>query len=106
MKKEIIAYITALTDVYSHTVNMPMKAALDNLIEFVIDIPDNKEQSIKTFNIALENEDLKKCNAELLNKLNQLGENNKYLEDINERVSVENKKLIYDVENLRIVSIF
>jgi HD superfamily phosphohydrolase len=101
MKKEIIAYITALIDVYSHTVNMPMKDALDNLMEFVVDIPEykeDKEQSIKFFNITLENEDLKQSNAQLLNRiseLNQLEENHEYLKDINE-------KLYKKVENLEI----
>jgi len=98
MKQQIIAYITALTDMHRHTVNMPVKECLDNLLEFVIDIPEHKEQSIIEFNMALENEDLKQSNAELANritKLNQLEESHAYLKDINE-------KLYKKVENLEI----
>jgi|GEM_PF-1868310 len=108
MKKEIIAYITALTDVYSHTVNMPMKDALDNLLEFVIDIPEfkeDKDQSIKLFNIVLENEDLKQSNAELLNRiteLNQLHECNEHLAAINQKLRNDNNKLSDDIQNLQI----
>jgi len=98
MKREIIAYITALTDVQRHTVNMPIAECLDNLIDFIEDIHEDKELSIRIFNITLENEDLKKCNAELLNRiteLNQLEESHAYLKDINE-------KLYKKVENLEI----
>ena len=65
MKKEIMAYITALTDVYTHTVNMPVKNCLDNLMNFIEDIPEGKDKAILDFNIALENESLKKRIIEL-----------------------------------------
>lgn len=66
MKEQISAYITALIDIHRHTVNMPMGNCLDNLLEFVMDIPEvNKEQSITSFNIVLENENLKKRILEL-----------------------------------------
>jgi len=98
MKKEIIAYITALLDVCNHTVNIPITECLDNLIDFIEDIPEEKEQSIKTFNIVLENQDLKQSNEELLSRiteLNQLEEANEYLKNINEN-------LYKKVENLEI----
>ncbi|WP_435789180.1 hypothetical protein [Clostridium sp.] len=70
MKKETMAYITALTDVYSGTINQPMIKCLNDLLTFVVDIPEeNKEQSITSFNIALENENIKQENAELLNRV-------------------------------------
>lgn len=105
MKKEIIAYITALTDIQRHTVNMPVKECLDNLLEFVVDIPEDKEQSIKHFNIALENEDLKQSNAELCNRimeLNQLEECNEHLATINQKLRTDNNKLADDIQNLQI----
>jgi hypothetical protein len=73
MKKEIMAYITALTDVYSGTINQPMIKCLNDLLTFVVDIPEkNKEQSIAAFNIALGNEDIKQENAALINRIIEL----------------------------------
>ena len=122
MKEQIAAYITALIDIHRHTVNMPMNNCLDNLFEFVMDIPEvNKEQSIAAFNIALENENLNKiileleesctnmCEVErnlqgkiqgaLANNIalndtcNKLRERNKYLLRLNSEFAQSNEKL-------------
>ena len=80
MKKEITGYITGIINSYSRTIERlkangapitatnPFKAfkeELTDLLEFVIDIPDSKETSILSFNVAIENTILKKRIAEL-----------------------------------------
>lgn len=75
MKEQISAYITALIDMHRHTVNMPMKNCLDNLLEFVMDIPEgNKEQSIAAFNIALDNKNIEKLKTNMFKRITELEE--------------------------------
>ncbi len=80
MKKEITGYITGIINSYSRTIERlkangapiaatnpftAFKEELTDLLEFVIDIPDSKETSILSFNVAIENVTLKKRIAEL-----------------------------------------
>lgn len=66
MKKEIMAYVTALTDVYSGSINQPMVKCLNDILNFAEDIPvEDKERSILAFNTALENSILKSRVLEL-----------------------------------------
>jgi len=130
MKEQISAYITALIDIHRHTVNMPMKNCLDNLLEFVMDIPEvNKECVILTFNVVLENENLKKrileleesctnmCEVEknlqekvqgsmdnnvaLNNTCNNLRGRNEYLLKLNSVLTQRNNKLVQMNKKLR-----
>ncbi|MFT5872791.1 MAG: Na+/phosphate symporter [Clostridium sp.] len=83
MKQQIVGYVTALIDMNRSTVNMSIKNCLDNLLEFVIDIPkENKETSIAAFNTALENENLKQSNAKLLSRVMELEESCENMNEI------------------------
>ena len=44
MKKQITGYVTALADVYGGTLNQPMIKCLNNLLEFIEDIPEGNEE--------------------------------------------------------------
>ena len=59
MKKEIMAYVTALTDVYSGTINQPMIKALNDIVNFVEDIPTPKTPELSIENIKIR--ELIKC---------------------------------------------
>lgn len=81
MKNQIVGYITGVVNSYSRTIDrlkasgapitstnsfQAFKEEFNDLLEFVIDIPEeNKEASILSFNVALQNEDLKKRILEL-----------------------------------------
>ena len=95
MKKEIVGYITGIINSYDRTIIelknakikietinpfINFKAEYSDLLEFVIDIPeDNKEQSITNFNKALKNDNLK-------NKILELEETNENLIDNEKRM--------------------
>ena len=81
MKKQIIGYVTGVINSYSRTIErlkasgapilstnsfQAFKEEFTDLLEFVIDIPEqNKEAAMLSFNVALRNEDLKKRILEL-----------------------------------------
>lgn len=75
MKEQISAYITALIDMNKHTVDMSIENCLDNLLEFVMDIPEvDKERSITAFNLALGNKNIEKITANMFKRIMELEE--------------------------------
>lgn len=118
MKKEIIGYINGVISSYTNTISVltqnggfnasinsfvAIKNEFMDLLEVVIDIPE--EKTISDFNLALENENLKQNNAELLNRiieLNQVEECNDHIAAINQKLRIENNKLIDENQNLTI----
>ena len=80
MKKEITGYISGVINSYTRTIDrlneigiaetssfVAFKEEFSDLLEFVIDIPEDKEQAITNFNMALEDRKIKNTN-ELLEK--------------------------------------
>ena len=78
MKKEIVAYITGIVNSYDRTITelknaklkseiinpfINFKAEYSDLLEFVIDIPEDKDQAITDFNMALEDRKIRGTNA-------------------------------------------
>ena len=80
MKKEITGYISGVINSYTRTIDrlnklgiveissfVAFKEEFSDLLEFVIDIPEDKEVAITNFNIALEERKIKGTN-EMLEK--------------------------------------
>jgi hypothetical protein len=101
MKEQIIGYVTALVDTNSGTINQSMVRCLNNLLEYVIDIPEeSKEVSILNFNLSLENENLKQSNAKLLNRVMELEESCENMNEVEINLHKRVQALIDNNETL------
>ena len=94
MKKEIMAYVTALSDVYSKTINQPMIKALNDILNFVEDIPTVKNE-ITDFEI--ENKRLKGSNRMLEALCDSLIEKNCELVKEKQIINNHNLQIVNDL---------
>ena len=116
MKKEITGYIQGVINSYSRTIErlkvsgvpitstnsfQSFKEEFSDLLEFVIDIPQEKEESIMAFNIALENGALKKRITELEEFCENLNEVEGNLHRKIEKLNKEKNQVIENVMDLR-----
>ena len=116
MKKEITGYIQGVINSYSRTIErlkvsgvpitstnsfQSFKEEFSDLLEFVIDIPEEKEESIMSFNIALENGAIKRRITELEEFCENLNEVEGNLHREIEKLNKEKNQVIENVMDLR-----
>ena len=92
MKNEIVGYLNGAINSYTNTISMltndgvvgtglntlvAIKGEFESLLEVVIDIPENKAQSICSFNIALRNEKLENIISDQKETIENLNDNEK-----------------------------
>jgi len=98
MKKEIMAYLTALIDVYSETINHPMIKALNDVVTFVEDIPsENKQQSKMTEQV---HNNLKKINYKLMTEKEILKKRLLKIEQANEILCTNTASIYSQINGL------
>jgi len=105
MKKEIVAYITALINTCNTTVNVPILSCLNDLLNYVEDIQDDDTKSkgyIELVEKICDNFVEKNCElVQVLQKqkntITTLEFNNSVWKNIYDELKEENKKLKSDV---------
>lgn len=119
MKKQIAGYITGVINSYSRAIErlktsgapitsidliQAFKEEFTDLLEFVIDIPSekNKEAAMLSFNVALQNEDLKNRILELEESCENMNQVEKNLHDKIEGLTGNNLALNSTCNRLRI----